>query len=76
MPEDFSVVGINDISIIPYLDVSLNTIRTYRDKVCEITVNLLMKKLKNQYFMPRKKVTVSSDFVIRKSTGVNKDGEG
>ena len=73
VPEDFSIVGINDISIIPYLDVPLSTIRTYSDKACEIAVELLMKKLKNQYFMLREKVTVSSDFVIRKSTGPNKN---
>jgi DNA-binding LacI/PurR family transcriptional regulator len=53
--------------------VPLSTIRTYSDKACEIAVELLMKKLKNQYFMLREKVTVSSDFVIRKSTGPNKD---
>lgn len=73
VPEDFSIVGINDIGIIPYLDVPLSTIRTYSDKACETAVELLMKKLKNQYFMLREKVTVSSDFVIRKSTGKNKE---
>ena len=68
-PEDLSVVGMDDISVAPYLETSLSSIRTYTDEACRIAVDLITKKLTNQYYSARSEITVSAEFIPRASTG-------
>ena len=66
--EDIAVVGMDDISIASYLDTPLSSIRTHTDQACSIAVDLIMKKIDNQYYRAKERVEVRSDFIIRAST--------
>ena len=68
VPEDISVIGMDDIAIAPFLETSLSSIRTRTDEACRIAVELIMKKLENQYYSIRQEVTISSEFVPRASS--------
>ena len=66
--EDIAVVGMDDISIASYLDTPLSSIRTHTDQACSIAVDLIMKKIDNQYYSARERVEIPSNFIIRAST--------
>ena len=46
------------------------SIRTHTDDACRIAVELIAKKMENQYFSSRQDITVSSEFIPRASSGV------
>lgn len=70
VPEDISVIGTNDIAMLPYLDIPLSTIRTHSEDACKMAVDLILKKIKNCYYSPREQLTVQADFVARSSSGI------
>lgn len=67
VPKDFSVIGMDDISIIPYLDTPISSIKTYTDEACRAAVDLIIKKIDNQFYTAKQHITISSDFVVRES---------
>lgn len=67
VPRDCSVVGMDDISIVPYLDVPLSSIHTHTDDACRTAVEILLKKAENQYYSSRQKIVMPSEFVARGS---------
>ena len=69
VPQDLSVVGMDDISVAPFLDVGLTSIQTHVEEMCDIALELLWKKVNNPYFTVRQSVSVAGDLVIRQSTG-------
>ena len=69
VPEEVSVIGMDDIAHAPYLETALSSIRTHTDDACRIAVELIEKKMENQYFSPRQDITVSSEFIPRASSG-------
>ncbi len=69
VPEDCSVIGIDDIPIGPYLETSLSTIRTHTENICRTAVELIMKKLNNQYYQTHQTITFYSEFIPRESCG-------
>ena len=69
VPEDISVIGMDDIAHAPYLETSLSSIRTHADDACRIAVRLIEKKIENPYYSAREKITVSSEFIPRASSG-------
>lgn len=73
VPEDISVVGMNDISIIPYLDPPLSTINSHTEEICRAAVDLVMKKIKNPYYVNREKIVFESEFIARSSTAKRKE---
>ena len=72
VPEDISVVGINDIGIVSYLEPSLSTVRTYSEDACEAAVELVMKKMENPYYVRPETIVFKAKFVERESTGPRK----
>lgn len=69
VPEDISVIGMDDIAVAPYLETSLSTIRTHTDEVCRTAVELIMKKLQNQHYSARRQITFYSEFISRDTSG-------
>lgn len=73
VPEDISVVGMNDISIIPYLDPPLSTIKNYSEDFCRVAVDLIMEKIRNPYHVNREPLVFEGKFVVRGSTAKRKE---
>ena len=69
VPEDVSVIGMDDIATAPYLETSLSSIRTNTEEACQRAVELIMIKTKNQYYMDRQKIVIQSEFIPRESSG-------
>lgn len=69
VPRELSVIGMDDISVVPYLDPPLCSIRTNTDNACRIAVELIMKKIENRYYSTRQKISVPSEFIVRDSCG-------
>lgn len=73
IPDDFSVVGIDNIPFSQYAEPSLTTIDEHIDDVCNAAWELLSKKLKNVYFHPREPISFSGTLLLRESIGKAKE---
>ena len=71
VPEDISVLGMDDISLAPYFETPISSIRTGSEEACRIAVELLFKKLENRFFHARQKLSVPSRFIARESVKRN-----
>lgn len=69
VPEDVSVIGMNDIGIIPYLVTPLSTIRNHTEEACKLAVESIMSKLNGVERTMKESISVHSEFVARKSSG-------
>ena len=69
VPNDLSVIGMDDISVAQYLETALSSIRTHHDRVCMLAVDLLMKKIESPYYEPKEAVVVPCEFIPRESSG-------
>ena len=67
VPEDISVIGMDNIAAAAYPDISLTTIGIDYKALCEIAVDLIMKKIKNKYFRIRQDILVEAELEIRDS---------
>ncbi len=76
VPEQISVVGINDIPMAAYSQVPLTTVRVFQENQGEIAVNLLYDKIFGRSEVIQH-ITVKHELVKRKSTGrARTEGEG
>lgn len=73
VPEDFSVIGINNIPFSQYAEPSLSTIDEHIDEVCHAAWELLNKKMKNVYYRPPQPISFDGTLLLRKSVGQAKD---
>ena len=69
IPEDMSVIGMDNIEVAKYMEHSLTSIDTSPDEVCALAWDLLQKKMKNCYYRLNQKIVLSGKLVIRDSTG-------
>ena len=67
MPEDFSVIGIDNISVSKYLENSLTTIDPHYEELCSAAWSLLQKKMKNKYYKSREPICFTAQLVVRDS---------
>lgn len=67
VPEDFLLVGINDIPYSRYSAVPLTTIQTDIEEICRIAVSTLMERIHNGHGAVRH-ISVQSRLVIRNTT--------
>lgn len=65
VPENFSIIGFNDIPIASYYNISLTTIRDNLVEVCDTAVDIILKKINDKYFNARQTVSLMSELVIR-----------
>lgn len=67
VPEDVSVIGMNDIEGCTYLEAPLTTIKVDMEDLCEKVLELLYRKMENRYYSSKKQVKAKSWLVQRKS---------
>jgi DNA-binding LacI/PurR family transcriptional regulator len=69
VPEDVSVIGIDNIHVAGFTETSLTSIDTNPNDICNIAYELLSKKIKNKYFKVNQSIVINSKIVIRESIG-------
>ncbi len=69
IPEDISLVGMDDNREAAYLNVPLTSITSYSEDLCEIAVDLLFDRMENKGKGKIKKIKVSTELVKRESVG-------
>lgn len=67
IPQDISVIGIDNISYTEYAETTLTSIDSNHTDVCNIAYNLLQKKLENKYFKAKQSVIIKPQLIIRES---------
>ncbi len=68
VPQDFSVIGMDDINSSEHLETPLTTIDSNPAEVCRIAWDLMEKKLKNRHYTLRQKITITGRLLIRETT--------
>lgn len=69
IPDDISVIGMDDNREVAYLDVPMTSITPYYEDLAEIAVSLLFEKIENKNSAVNKKIKVSAELIKRESTG-------
>ena len=67
IPEDYSVVGIDNINASEHTETSLSSIDTQPDEICMIAWDLMQKKQQSKYYHSCQKISVSGQLVLRES---------
>lgn len=68
VPQDVSVIGINNIPFSAYFSVPLTTIQTYRQEKISLIVNLLLDKIKSGNRGMIQHISIQSELIIRDTT--------
>ena len=68
IPEDFSVIGIDNINTAALVETPLSTIDTRPDEICMIAWDLFTKKRKNKYFKLNQQIVLTGKLVLRETT--------
>lgn len=68
VPDDISIIGINDIPASSYADIPLTSLRTYVAEISEIAVEKLLKRINSKEEIPVERIPVSCELVHRNST--------
>ncbi|MBE6729315.1 MAG: LacI family transcriptional regulator [Ruminococcaceae bacterium] len=69
VPEDISVIGIDNIQMSEFTETSLTSIDVNPKDICSIAYNLMEKKLENKYFKANQSIVIKPSIVIRESIG-------
>jgi DNA-binding LacI/PurR family transcriptional regulator len=69
VPEDMSVIGINNIRISEYTQLPLSTIDTNPEEVCKLAWDIIQKKQKSKYYHIRQAITITGRLILRSTTG-------
>jgi len=72
VPEDFSVVGIDNISVSEYTQLPLSTIDTNPEEVCMLAWDIIQKKQQSKYYRSRQAITITGQLILRSTTGTCK----
>ena len=67
VPEDVSVIGMDDIAQSPFLEPSLSSIHYPKEEICREAVSLIIKKIDNQYYRARQTTVIPTEFIPRGS---------
>ena len=62
VPEDISIVCMDDIPSIPYCDSKFSSIKMHLDEVCATALELLYQKIEKKFFTAKRTVTVIREF--------------
>ena len=65
IPEDMSIIGMNDVSTAQYLSPPLTTIKIFTDFMSEVAVDLLIERIKGRKLS--KRVIVPTELKVRES---------
>lgn len=67
VPDDFSIVGIDDISFSKHKTVNLSSIKANTEAMCETALDILIKKINTKTFSIRQHVSIRGELVNRSS---------
>lgn len=68
IPEDISVIGINDIPFSAYSSTPLTTLQSYLRQTCETALKVLIEKIQNGNEGMRQHIKVKSRLIVRETT--------
>ncbi len=71
VPEDFSVIGIDNISTSEHAETALTTIDTNPREVCLLAWDIIQKKQKSKYYHSVQEITITGKLIVRESVGQN-----
>lgn len=74
VPEDISVVGVDNIPAAEQMDRTLTTINSSPQAACDMACDLLMRKMRNKYYCAGARIEIDSIFIERETTGPAKTG--
>ena len=69
IPDDYSIIGFDDVNYCRYLPVSLTTIESHVEEMCGIAFNTINRKIQDPDFKLIQNIYISPDLVVRESTG-------
>lgn len=69
VPEDISIIGINDIPTASFAPVALTTIHTYIEEACEQAVDILLRKTADPGYRMVQRILVRCRLILRETTG-------
>ena len=69
IPEDISIIGMDDIKECEYFDVPLTSVTSYIEDLCEIVADMIFARIKSGKMGNPKKIKVSTELVKRGSVG-------
>ncbi len=72
IPQDISVIGIDNAPMGQYASTTLTTIDTKPDEVCTIAWELLQKKMESPYYKSPQSISIRSGLIVRESVGAVK----
>lgn len=67
VPDDISFVGIDDISLAPYLDIPLSSLHIDFETGCEKISELIFKRIENRHYRARSEINISVTVNVRES---------
>ncbi len=67
IPDDISLIGINDIPFAEYASVPLTTIRMFKEEMCHIAIRILLDKIMNPNSHVLQHVIVQTQLIIRET---------
>ncbi len=70
VPEDYSVIGMDNIRLDGYLAQSLSSIDVHADEQIALAIDLLDRKMANRWYTARTQTVLSGEFILRDSVGV------
>jgi len=73
VPDDISVIGIDNISFAKYMGIPLTSVDTNPKEVCMIAWDLLQKKMESPYYSSTQNITINAKLVVRESVGKKQD---
>ena len=69
IPQDVSVIGIDNLPMGIYTSTALTSIDTKPDEVCTIAWELLQKKMESPYYKSPQNISIRSGLIVRESVG-------
>ncbi len=70
VPEDISVIGMENAAYGAYLKDRLTTVGTHIDEISRIAVRLLMNKIENKDYRVVQRVSLLPELIVRETTGL------
>ena len=67
VPEDVSIICMDDISSVPYSDIKLSCIKMHLDEVCDTALDLLYQKIDGNHNKAKRSVSIIREFLTGES---------